>query len=225
MRIIGRAQLVASSSFPTTWPLTENPISQGGIWTQGGTVGLDWQNTRSNGGAPGIAYGVGPSAGFDDCIATVQGQGLSTTKHYSEIRIVRVGGYTPPSSHETNGLCGFTISANSAKGYEIINPFNSNVQPVRWNGGLGNFDTTVFTLLSGSSYVAVDGDVIKNVFDSTSGSPVITVFVNGVQQIQWTDTTAGKILSGFPGMGFFAASGAGLDMTKYCNSRFDCGNA
>ena len=223
-RAITRA-VVSGPIFPTTWPLTENPISLGGVFTLGGTNGLDWQNVRSNGGSPGIAYGVGASAGFDDCLATVQGQGFSTTKHYSEIRIVKVGGYTPPSTHEVETLTGFTITANSAKGYEMDFGFNTSVQPVRWNGALGDFDTTVFTLLSGTPFVAADGDIIRTVFDSTSGSPVLTVFLGGVQQVQYTDTTAGKILTGFPGIGFFAAAGTGLDMTKYCNNRFDCGNA
>jgi hypothetical protein len=96
---------------------------------------------------------------------------------------------------------------------------------VRWNGALGDFITTVFTTISGAAFGVADGDIVKTIFDSTSGSPIITYFLNAVQQWQITDTTAGKITSGFPGMGFFARSGAGLDMTKYCNRRFDCGNA
>jgi hypothetical protein len=213
------------AAFPTTWPLTENPISQGSIWTQGGTVGIDWQNTRSNGGAPGIAYGVGASSGFDDCIATVQGQGFSTSKHFAQITINKVGGYVPPDSHEVEALVGFTISANSAKGYELTHPFGVNLTPTRFNGPLGNFDTTVFTTISGASFQVADGDIVKTIFDSTSGSPIMTVFLNGVQQWQFTDTTAGKILTGFPGKGFFARAGVNLDMTKYCNRGFDCGNA
>jgi hypothetical protein len=137
----------------------------------------------------------------------------------------QVVGYTPPSTQEVECLVGFTIAAHSAKGYEMDIGFGLNVQPVRWNGALNDFDTTVFTTLSGATFSLVDGDVLKTVYDSTSGSPVITMFLNGAQQWQVTDTTIGKILSGSPGMGFFARPGAGLDMTKYCNQGYDAGNA
>jgi len=214
-----------SSFFPTTWPNTENPVSMGGIWTQGADVGVDWQNTKSVGGTPGIALATAVSAGFNDCISTVQGQGFSTTKHYSQLTVNKVAGYTPPDSQEIELLGLFTITANSAKGYEMDFAFGVNVQPVRWNGALGDFTTTVFTLVSGTPFQASDGDVIKTVFDSTSGSPVFIIFLGGVEQVRYTDTTAGKITSGFPGMGFFVRTGAGVDLTKYCNKGFDCGNA
>ena len=217
--------LVAASVFPTTWPATENPVSQGSIWTQGLDVGLDWQNTQSTGGSPGIGWGTGSSPVSDnDNISIVKGL-YSTTKHYAQITINKVGGYTPPSTHETEVLVGFDITAHSAKGYEMDFAWGANLQPVRWNGALNDFITTVFTTVSGAPFLPNDGDVIKVIFDSTSGSPVITVFQNGAQQVQYTDTTAGKITSGAPGMGFFAAPGAGLDLTKYCNKGFDAGNA
>ena len=33
-------------TYTTNFPLTENPISEGGKWTNGQTVGLDWANMR-----------------------------------------------------------------------------------------------------------------------------------------------------------------------------------
>lgn len=223
MRLSRRGVPPFVAAFPLLWLSAQNPIN--GIWTQGGRDGLVWQNTRSNGGNPGIAYGVGPSAGYDDCISSVQGQGLSLTKHFTEIRIVKIGGYTPPSTHEVGLWGGLTIGPNSLAGYEFNFQFDANVQPVRSNGPIGNFNTDVFTTLSGAAFAVAHGDIVRSIYDSTSGSPILTLFLNGVQQIQWTDTTAGKILTGYPGMSFFARDGAGLDMTKYCNNRFDCGNA
>src|SRR5712671_1203513 len=94
--------------FPTTWPATEDPVSQGSIWTQGGEVGLDWQNTKSVGGTPGTALATATSAGFNDCLSAVQGR-FSSTKHYSQATINLVAGYTPPSSHEVGVWVGMTI--------------------------------------------------------------------------------------------------------------------
>lgn len=228
----GIRTLGAASPFPTTWPNTTNPVGLSGVvFTLGGSDGLLWQNPQTTGGSPGIAWGTGSSPTDDtDNICTVQGR-FSTSKHYSQITGRLFAGYLPPDSHEIELLLGFTISANSARGYEMDfglgtggNPLN--LVPVRWNGNLNDFTTTVFTTLSGSLNFAIgDGDVCKGIYDSTSGSPVITMFLNGVQQCQITDTTAGKIVSGSPGQGFFARPGAGLDLSKYCNKGFDCGNA
>ena len=33
-----------NGSYSTTFPLTENPISEGGSWTNGGATGLGWAN-------------------------------------------------------------------------------------------------------------------------------------------------------------------------------------
>ena len=219
--------LVPRTSYNTTFPATENPISQGGgIWTQGLADGLDWQDVQSTGGSPGICWGTGSSGTglFNDCIATQQGV-YTTNKHYSQITVSLTGGYTPPSTHETEALVGFTISAHSAKGYEMDFGFGTGLQPVRWNGAAGDFITSVFTTLSGATFGVGDGDVVKAVYDSTSGSPVITLFLNSVQQWVITDTTAGKIVTGSPGLGFFARPGTGLDMSKYCVKGFACGNA
>ena len=35
-----------ATTYTTTFPLTENPISQSGHWINGGTVGFDWCNVR-----------------------------------------------------------------------------------------------------------------------------------------------------------------------------------
>jgi hypothetical protein len=36
-----------NGSYSTTFPLTENPISEGGSWTNGGATGLDWANVQT----------------------------------------------------------------------------------------------------------------------------------------------------------------------------------
>jgi|SRR5450755_1504691 len=49
----------SAQSYSTAFPLSENPISEGGKWINGGTVGLDWNNIYTSGG---FASGVGPSS-------------------------------------------------------------------------------------------------------------------------------------------------------------------
>jgi hypothetical protein len=39
----------------TNFPLTEDPISEGGNWIGGGTTGLDWNNVQTT---PGFANGL-----------------------------------------------------------------------------------------------------------------------------------------------------------------------
>ena len=54
--------------YSTNFTLTENPISEGGKWVNGESVGFDWNNVLT---APGEAFGAhlidGPR--YADCIA------------------------------------------------------------------------------------------------------------------------------------------------------------
>lgn len=218
------------SDFSTTFPSTENPLSVGGTFTHhGGRDGLDWQDMLCVGGTPGIAYGTGttPSGQFTDNIATIQGR-FTATKHFSQITIHKPdGAYTPPDSHEVEALVGFTIGANSARGYETDVLYNGSFGPVRWNGARGDYSDTVFTTVSGATFTVAHGDVLKTVFDSSSGSPVISYYLNGSGTPGWvvTDTTAGKIGSGSPGIGSFAHPGSGFDFTKHAIRGFSAGSA
>jgi len=66
------AALAHANSYSTKFPATESPISQGGMWINGGTAGLDWSNVQTT---PGFVGGVGPAAGpsFVDPTAVLTG--------------------------------------------------------------------------------------------------------------------------------------------------------
>lgn len=218
--------------YQTTFPLTENPISESGRWTNGDTVGLDWQDIQTNGSE---AYGVAVSAGYDDCLACLSG--FNDTSHYAQGTVYKAGGYSPGggASHEVELLAGWTISAHVAKGYECTWDISaSGPQLVRWNGASGNFTLTQgandnagtgksWTDVpsgSGSSQLA-NGDVVKFTY-SVSGSVVtLTVYQNGVQVFTCQDTSPYAILSGQPGMGLFGRTGA--TMSSYCWAAFEAG--
>lgn len=115
------------------------------------------------------------------------------------------------------------MSPTSVVSYEMNFWVSDTLQPVRWEDPPGTFNTSVFTTVSGGwAETLAEGDVIRVEFDSTSGSPVITVKLNGGTKVVYTDTTAGKITSGSPGFAFFTRAGATRD--SYCIKGFACGN-
>jgi hypothetical protein len=206
--------------YTTTFPLTENPISEGGIWTLGGTTGRDWQDMRSSGG---IAYGVGPSdQTYNDNLAFLQGH-FSSNRHFAE-GTVHKEAYSPPSTHEILLHVGGTVGPNSLPSYEMLWNYGGSTQFVRYDGPSGQFQFSGFTTLVGGAFSVSHGDVVRAEFDSTSGSPVINMYRNNVLMWSVTDTTAGKIMNGNPGIGAFFRSGAGLDATKYAWAAFRAGS-
>lgn len=215
-----------TSGYSTNFNLTENAISDGGVWTVGDNSGLNpTTGPRSTGGSPGVAFAH--AADGIDYLGTIQGR-FSGTKHFAQFTVKRSVGYAPPNTQEIELLVGFTLANGVASGYELDCWFGgSTIQPVRWNNGASsNYDFGAVRTVSGSwPGVLSDGDVVRAVFDSTSGSPVITIFVNSVLRIVFTDTSAGKILSGSPGMGFFVRQGSGVNLTAYAVKGFAAGSA
>ena len=63
-------------TYTTQFPLTENPIAEGGNWINGQTAGLDWANIRTT---PGFAFGTESGAvktvpeKYDDSAALLAG--------------------------------------------------------------------------------------------------------------------------------------------------------
>lgn len=63
---------VFARTYTTSFPLTENPISESGNWINGKAVGLDWANAQTT---PGLAFGTQPSfsQSYDDSTALISG--------------------------------------------------------------------------------------------------------------------------------------------------------
>lgn len=214
--------LLAVPPFSTTFDSTENPVSQGGIFTHGvQQVGTSSDGPVSTGGSPGSSYA--PAADALDYIATVQGR-YRSNKHYSEVTIRRVGGYAPSNTHEIEVHVGTTMGPSSAVGYEVDLAFGgAGVQCIRWEDPPGNYNAIVVDTLSNTWPGNLDdGDVVRAEFDSTSGSPVITVKVNGVTKLVFTDVSAGKIMNGNPGYAFFVRTPG--TPSSFCIKGFACGS-
>lgn len=226
------SQHTVPGTYDTTFPSALTPFNDSGIFLLGGTTGLDWNDPQSSIGS---CYASVFSSNDDDCVAVLPSR-FTPTKHWAWGKYKALAGYTPPSTQEVGIYVGVTGAAHSWKGYEINQGFGLTTQPVRWNGPHSNFDTGVFTTVSGAGFTAADGNGILVLFDSTSGSPIISIWQNvasasilstlsGTPDFKITDTTAGKINSGSPGFGFFVRTGTGADRTKVCITEFQCGSA
>jgi hypothetical protein len=175
--------------YSTNFPLTENPISEGGNWINGGAVGLDWYNIRTDGA---YAHGTNTTGSYTDPTAILTGTwGANQTV---EATIYSVN-QTSSLYQEVELRLRSSISAHSCRGYEVsfrcLATGNSYIRIVRWNGALGDF-----TYLNGVQGPGIsNGDVIK----ATVVGVVITAYVNGVEVVQATDNTYS---SANPGMGF-----------------------
>lgn len=178
--------------FSTAFPATENPISQGGIWTRGKVEGLDWNNpqTGANADASGQAvYAGSPTlVSFDDSIAHLS-QSFAAN-HYAQGVVYKQSGYSPVG-HELELLVRFNITAHSATGYEVYWSLNTGIYIVRWNGALGDFTS----LANVDGNVPVTGSVLRA--EAVAGR--VTVFLNGAEILHADDSTWA---TGHPGIGF-----------------------
>ncbi len=178
-------------TYTTNFPLTENPISEAGNWTNGGqSPALNWTNCRTTSG---LAFGTeNINSGTDDdstCILTgTWGPNQTATG------VVRaVGNYA--LGLEVELRLRVTMASHSITGYEI-DCTGGQILIVKWLGPLNGF-----TVLASESGTAVrNGDTVSASITGTSPA-TITVIVNGTQVLQATD--ASPYTTGAPGMGFF----------------------
>jgi hypothetical protein len=189
-------------TYATNFPLAESSISEGGNWTGGGTTGLDWTDMQTT---PGFAFatqtGNNPAL-FDDSVAVLAGSWAQNQSAQGTVQIVTPLTVHPgPCYEESEIFLRASISPHSITGYEINvgdwNTANSYIHVVRWNGSFGNY-TTILSA-TGSQYGVKTGDIIS----AQIAGNVITVFINGVQKGQVTDST---YTSGSPGMGMYIQS-------------------
>jgi hypothetical protein len=203
------AGVPASGTYTTKFPLTENPISEGNNWVNGGTPGLDWHNIRTT---PGLAFGTQTGAvGYTDSVATLTG---TWSMNQSAQATVKVNSCTDADYEEVELLLHATITAHSYTGYELNFRCSTGAaayaQIVRINGPLGSFAYLANQNVTGSQYGVRNGDVIMATSaPDSSGCAVLTSYKNGkVMAGPVTDCT---FKGGSPGMGFFFQGTAGAN--------------
>ena len=182
----------SGNSYSTVFPLTENPISEGGMWLNGGANGLKWSNCATSGG---FAYGTQPGTGnYDDSVCALTG---TWGANQSAQVPIKVNSTSNAQYDEVEIHLNTTITASNITGYEIscsVVSSNPYLQIVRWNGALGKF-----TSLNSKGVGCKNGDVLSA---ARSGN-TITAYINGTAEFSVTDST---YTGGAPGMGFYIAT-------------------
>lgn len=186
-------------TYTTNFPLTENPISEGGNWTNGKTDGVDWSDVRTT---RGLAFGTqisrtGPP--YNDSIAVLTGNFNPNQMATATVHTVNQQGI-----EEVELLLRMFISPHFTTGYEInLRCYRGRwayVQFGYWHGPLNDFGELGSTMGPG----LWDGDVVSA---SIVGN-TITIWINGVQVLQGKDPL-NRYKTGNPGMGFYYQGSTG----------------
>lgn len=207
-----------SRSYSTSFPNTENPISESGNWVNGGTTGLDWNDMQC---ASGKAWGNQGNGTARDGTALLQ-TGTWAANQYGQGTVYIL---SPPASNspEVEIRLRSSISAHVNNGYEI----SFGCQPgtaayiiiVRWNGAQGDF--TELAEQVGSGVAIATGDVVRA---EISGN-IITAYINGTSKLTADITALGGTVfsSGAPGMGHNSEESGGADNNKYGFTAYSAG--
>jgi len=185
----GGAAGAAGHVYTTAFPLSENPISEGGNWINGQADGLDWHDVSTT---PGLAIGHQSGSSYTDGTALLTGAWGPTQTVEAVVHTVN-----PKEScyQEVEMRLRSSLTAHSCTGYEISFKATKSASAyliiVRWNGPVGDF--TYLKNSSGAQYGIVDGDTVK----ATIVGNVITAYLNGVAVGTATDAT---YTTGSPGM-------------------------
>ncbi len=212
------AGTLLARSYTTTFPATENPISESGNWINGSANGGGrWDNVQTTGGNPGVAENTAVQStsgghSYGDATAILTGTWGPTQTACGTVYINAGWGNRNNGTHEVEIRLRSAITSNSNTGYEINYSLetdgNRYAQIVRWNGPGGSFTGIGSTLPP----ALASGDVICA---KMSGS-TITLTRNGATLLTATDSTFG---SGAPGMGLWN-NYAVADNTQYGFSKF-----
>jgi hypothetical protein len=199
----------SGSTYTTNFPSTENPISEGGRWINGGTTGLDWSDVSTT---PGLAIGHEVNANYSDATAILTG--TWPANQYAQATV-----YWNPNGNEpvpeVELRLRSAMSAHVNRGYEIT--FGGGyLIIVRWNGPFQDFTYPYLLELNGSQYTPKTGDVIK----ATIVGNTISAYKNGVLMGTATD---GTWTDGAPGMGFNSGTHGGTYDNTYGFTSFTAG--
>jgi hypothetical protein len=213
-RRVGPPSRAPARSYSTDFPLSENPISEDGMWLNGRTDGIDWIDVISGGG---YAYGevsrmtaaerrveqgnLDPAAGgrapegdYDDPTAVLTGAWGP-----NQLGRARVFSRNPTEDYfqEVQIRLRSTIEPNWCTGYEVfwrcLADEHGYAEIVRWNGKVG--DWTSLARLVGSGFGVKHGDLVE----ASIFGDLITGSINGVEVISVTDSVLSE---GSPGIGF-----------------------
>jgi predicted RNA-binding protein len=202
-------------SYRTSFPASEDPISEGGIWLNGRKDGIDWADVITSNGEvygavtrmavaerrveqgnldPATAGEDAPEGDYDDPTAVLVGPW--GRNQYAKAEVFSRNP-TDQYFQEVEIRLRSTITPHRCTGYEVffrcLKTEDGYAEIVRWNGKIGDF--TSLAKLSGPQYGVGDGDIVE----ASIAGDVIKGYINGVEMISATDDVFGQ---GSPGVGF-----------------------
>lgn len=183
--------------YTTTFPATENPISENGNWNT--NVPASWTTAVDTvGGSPGHAQGENSSAS-NDSIAMLNGPwGPNHT-----VTITVNGNPSGAAEVEAHLRMSFDVPGNNVFTYEIdVVPSLTTIFVVRWNGPQGN----VTTITQANGVTISDGDIIVASISGPANAVKIVVTQNGATLIDGSTLDTAGYATGNPGMGFDAGT-------------------
>jgi len=209
MVLLFRPVWVCSQTYSTSFPLTENPISEGRKWVGGQSSGGNlWGDVRTGSG---MAYGVSEPTRYGDPTAILKGHWIADQQAEVTVRINR----TPTvCCHEIEVRLRVAIAKNKITGYEVycsVVPGSRYCHIARWSGPNGLYCNIE---PSSPSIYLVNGDVLRGTVTG-SNPALITAYLNGQQIMQVPDngneggegtdcgTRRPVFTAGAPGLGFY----------------------
>lgn len=206
-RKVGHRIRQTSNSYTTTFPTTENPISQGGRWVCGSTSTgtTSWNDMRVTAGlAFGKQDGLQGAGVYNDSVCMLTGT-WSNQQDITGVAKATAQVCTGSDYEEVELLARWEIHASYTRGYEanIRNCSSANhyIGIVKWLGPSGG-PGVQFTQLGSNctSFTGLfDGDTVRFTVTGTS-TTTLTVYINGVSSCVQTDSSA-PWTDGNPGMG------------------------
>jgi len=202
-------------SYRTRFQLTEDPISEGGMWTNGKTDGIDWADVvteegRAHGGK--VRMGVAERRAEQGNLNGAASEDTAPEGDYDDPTAVLAGSWGPNQRvkatvfsrnqtadyfQEVEIRLRSSIGPRSCTGYEVfwrcLRTDEAYAEIVRWNGPVAGF--TSLARMQGARCGVGDGDVVE----ATIIGNQITSYINGVEVLSATDDV---FASGGPGIGF-----------------------
>jgi hypothetical protein len=219
LKAVATCAVVNPQSYITTFPLTENPLSESGNWVHV----QDRTDFRSTGGvAYGLQSGSGPPGGtYDDSIMCLSSGTWTDVEIITTISVIGavVDFCEIEHNHRCNAATGQYYEVNLARSGQYCNFY-------RAEGGVALADFTALATETGGVQFSVPGGAVNDgdSFRTRMVGDTLTAWINRNAGGGWvligsaSDTsTSGhaKYSSGRPGIGAFISSTGSGPMSNY----------
>jgi hypothetical protein len=195
--------------YTTNFPLTENPISEGGKWRNGG-IDAPRTNVQTDGAGAFGTMSTFDGTNFPDSVAFLNGY----TNDHSISTVLRNN--AAPTTMEVEQILRGDITSTSQPGYEVDLGQSFGLNLVRLNGPDNDFTIAPGFPITGGSISTSDGAIW---FSKIQGN-LINVKCNGSFVVTNFDITTGfggglVITSGNPGQGYWNDTNSSANSPKF----------